>query len=122
MRVDGADDAILDHVRRQAVQRALERVAGGHLLAVDLGLAHLPVLIVAQQDAVQLEHVRIVGEHDVSGVVDGEAGVLDRTAGDPHRAPVIWIWAIAAQTWKVARMSTTINSSATSGAAAPSSR
>ena len=79
-RLDRADDAFLDHVRRQSVERALERVARVDVLAVDPGLAILPVDVVAKQHLVELVHVRIVREHDVAGVVEREAIVFDRAA------------------------------------------
>ena len=36
--------------------------------------------IVAEQHLVQLQHVRIVGKHDVAGMIEGEALVFDRAA------------------------------------------
>jgi hypothetical protein len=62
------------------VQRRLERIARVHRLAVDPCLAVLPVHVVPEQPLVQLEHVRVVGKHDVAGAVEGEALVLDRAA------------------------------------------
>src|SRR6185503_15620836 len=41
--LDGANDAFLDYLGSQPVECPLERVAGVHVLAIDPGLAILPV-------------------------------------------------------------------------------
>jgi hypothetical protein len=79
-RIDGAHDALADDVRRQAIQRALEGVARVHLLAVDPGLAQLPVLVLAQQHVIQLQDIRVIREHDMARMVEGEALVRNRAA------------------------------------------
>ena len=87
-RLDRAHDAFLDHLRRQAVQRALERIARVDVLAVDPRLAILPVDVVAEQHLVELVHVRVVGEHDVAGVIEREALRL-RSTGTSRRRVVL---------------------------------
>src|SRR2546426_6727986 len=51
-----------------------------HAFAVDPGLAILPVHVIAQQHLVELVNVRLVGEHDVAGVIESEAIDIDRAA------------------------------------------
>src|SRR5262249_29648922 len=77
---DRADDALLDHGGRQAIERSLERIAGEHFLAVDPGFTFLPVHIVTEQNFVHLVHIRVVREHDVPGVIERKPAVLDRPA------------------------------------------
>ena len=36
--------------------------------------------VVAEQQPVEVLHVRVVGKHDVAGVIEREAGILDRAA------------------------------------------
>jgi hypothetical protein len=79
-RLDRADDALLDHVRRQPVQRPLERVAGVNPLAEDPRLVVLPVDVVAQKHLVHLVDVRVVREHDVAGPIEREPVVFQRPA------------------------------------------
>src|SRR5690242_6017798 len=79
-RFDGADNTFADHVRRQPIKRALERIAREDILAVDPRLAILPVDVLPEQHLVELVYVRIGREHDVAGVVEGEAVDLEGAA------------------------------------------
>jgi len=81
---DGADNALLDHVRWQTIECALEGITGVDLLAVDPGFAILPVDVVSQQQLVHLVDVRVVGKHDVPGHIEGESIVFDRPAPAAH--------------------------------------
>jgi hypothetical protein len=76
-RLDGSDDALRDDLGRESVERTLKRIAGIDVLAEDPGLAVLPVNVVAEQQTVHLVNVRVVGEHDVPGHIEREAGILD---------------------------------------------
>jgi hypothetical protein len=82
---DSSDDAFLQHLRRQTMQGALERVPGVDALAVDPCLTILPVHIVAEELAVKLVHIGIVGEHDVTGVIEREPVVFHRPAPTADR-------------------------------------
>jgi len=77
---NGAYDAFLDHLGRQTKERALEGIAGVDVVAVDPGFAILPVDVVAEKDFVHLVDVGILAEHDVAGVIEGEAFVLEGAA------------------------------------------
>src|SRR5207244_366017 len=79
----GAHDAFFDDLRRQSVQRALERVARVDVFAVNPRFAILPVDVVAQQGLVHLVDVWVLGEHDVPGEVKGEAVHLKGAAPAP---------------------------------------
>ena len=71
------DDTLLDYRRRQSVQCALKRITREHVLAVNPGFAVLPVKVRPQQLIVEFQHVRIIREHDVAGMVERESMVLD---------------------------------------------
>src|SRR6267378_628609 len=58
--------AFFDHIRRQAVERTLERVARINVLAVNPSFAILPVNVVAQQHFIELVYVGLIRKHDVS--------------------------------------------------------
>src|SRR5579872_1899645 len=79
-RLDRTDETFAKHVRRKAVQRTLERIARVDALAADPRLALLPVHVVAEEQSIEVLHVRIVGEHDVPRVIEREPGVFDRAA------------------------------------------
>ena len=85
--LDRPENALLDHLRREAVERPLERIACVHPLAEDPGLAILPVHVVAEEHLVHPMYVLLLAEHDVAGEVKGEPVLVQRAAPAAH--PVV---------------------------------
>ncbi len=84
-RLDSAQHALFYHLDRQAVQRGLEGIAGINAIAVDPGFTRLPVQVVTQQHLIQLQDVRVLREHNVTGIVEGKTLIVNRAAPAARR-------------------------------------
>lgn len=77
---NGTDETLFDDLGWQAVQTALERIPRIHALDVDPGFPILPMHVIAEELSVELVYVRIIGEQDVPGVIEGETVLLNGPA------------------------------------------